>query len=391
MRTIDKIDLIEASEDKRRRELADRFAALGTITGGIVHDLGNPLNVAINALAVVMREAFERNNRARALEAIALVNDALSQIETLAACVKAALYPGDGKPVEIADAISAAVKLADHEIRQRARLVLDVAPGALVTADRPRLVQVFLHVLMNAAQSIAEGAPQKNTINVSAKRDGRSIVVEISDTGRGIPASVLPRIFDPFYSTKPTGKGAGLGLFVSAELVRVLDGTIEARSAEGKGTTFRVTLPAHAPARAPMGSDPISVTLPRMKQNGSILIVDDDRECGEAMRDCIPRDRHHVDVIASPEYAFVQLRSRAYDLVFCDVNMPGMSGPELHAKACKLSGDVAARFVFVTGESTPLSYARQHRIEVLRKPFTADQVLAVIAARLGTDPGAKRA
>jgi CheY-like chemotaxis protein len=391
MRTTDKIDLVEASEDIRRRELADRFAAIGVIAGGIAHDLGNPLNVVTNALAVLTRE-IERGDTVRAREALAFAREATEQMETLVACVKAALYPGDGKPVDVADALRAAAKLADPEIRQRARLALDVAPGALVLADRSRLVQVFLKILINAAQAIGEGARDANEIRATAKYEGRSIVVAISDTGHGMPAYVASRVFEPFFSTKAAGKGAGLGLFVCHEIVTALGGSIGVQSAEGRGTTFRVSLPAHEPARAPMGSEPISAVIPRARRSGTVLVIDDDPEIGAALRDCIGAD-HRVDVSTDPHYGLARLRAGIpYDVILCDVQMPGMSGLELHARACELPGNVGSRFVFVTGAVETPRYARENGVETLHKPFRAEEIRALVAARIGVFPlGSRRA
>lgn len=390
MRT-DKIDLVEASEDIRRRELADRLAAIGVIAGGIAHDLGNPLNVVTNALALLSRE-IEHGDTARAREALAFAREATEQMETLVACVKAALYPSDGKPVDVADAIQTAAKLADPEIRQRARLALDVAPGALVVADRSRIVQVFLKILINAAQAIREGARDANEIRVSARHEGRSIAVAISDTGHGMPAHVASRVFEPFFSTKATGKGAGLGLFVCHEIVTALGGSIGVQSAEGRGTTFRVSLPTHEPARAPMGSEPISAVIPRARRSGTVLVIDDAPDVCAALRECIGGD-HRVDVASDPHYALARLRAGIpYDLIVCDVQMPGMTGPELHARACELPGNLGARFVFVTGMAETPRYARENGVETLHKPFRAEQIRALVAARIGVfSIGSRRA
>src|SRR6185369_5616771 len=129
-------------------------------------------------------------------------------------------------------------------IRHRASLVKALAPAPLVEANESRLGQVFLNLLINAAQAIPDGAADRHRIRVSTGTDaaGRA-VVEIADTGAGIPAESLGRIFEPFYTTKPVGVGTGLGLSICRNLVQAIGGEISVESTPAVGSTFRVTLP----------------------------------------------------------------------------------------------------------------------------------------------------
>jgi signal transduction histidine kinase len=137
--------------------------------------------------------------------------------------------------------------MAQHELRPRARLELDLRPTPPVLASPVRLSQVFLNLIVNAAQAIPEGAPERHRVRIAAALapDGRARV-EISDTGAGIAPADLGRIFDPFFTTKGVGEGTGLGLSVSQGIVAALGGTITCTSAPGEGTTFTVLLPAAA-------------------------------------------------------------------------------------------------------------------------------------------------
>ncbi|HEY7725260.1 MAG TPA: HAMP domain-containing sensor histidine kinase, partial [Anaeromyxobacteraceae bacterium] len=132
----------------------------------------------------------------------------------------------------------------------RAEVKCDFGPAPHVAADPTRLGQVFVNLLSNAAQAIEPGAPLKNHIRVSCRagEDG-TVVAEVADTGQGMPPEVLKRIFEPFFTTKSAGKGGtGLGLAISHDIVRTMGGRIEVETAVGKGSAFRVVLPA-APAK----------------------------------------------------------------------------------------------------------------------------------------------
>src|ERR1019366_1642309 len=132
-----------------------------------------------------------------------------------------------------------------NEIRHRARLVKEYGDVPLVLATEARLGQVFLNILVNAAQALEVGDSPQNVICVrAAKQPEGHVTVEVSDTGPGIPPEILDRIFDPFFTTKPAGLGTGLGLWICQGIVTSLSGQITAESRPGEGATFRVVLPS---------------------------------------------------------------------------------------------------------------------------------------------------
>jgi signal transduction histidine kinase len=135
--------------------------------------------------------------------------------------------------------------MAAHELRGRARVVEDCADIPPVQGNAARLGQVFLNLIINAAQAIAPGRAEENEIRVTARLGelGR-VTVDVSDTGSGIAPEILERIFEPFFTTKPVGEGTGLGLAVCRSVVTSMGGDITVESQLGRGTTFRITLPA---------------------------------------------------------------------------------------------------------------------------------------------------
>ena len=153
---------------------------------------------------------------------------------------------------EIVEEGAAALSLADHEMRRRARVVVELAPVPPVLANESRLSQLFLNLLVNAAQAIPEGHADRNEIRVTVRADeaGR-VQVAVRDTGSGIAPEHRKRLFDPFFTTKPSG--LGLGLSISRSIVEAHGGAIRVSAAEGGGAVFHVLLPAAAEPQGATG------------------------------------------------------------------------------------------------------------------------------------------
>ncbi len=159
-------------------------------------------------------------------------------------------------PVDLGAVVRSAVKIASHELRSRARVVEDIQDVPPVLGHAARLGQVFLNLLINAAQAIPEGNVEAHEVRVVARRcsHGREVEVEVRDTGCGIPPEHLERIFDPFFTTKPVGEGTGLGLSVCHSILSAMDAKIRVESQVGKGTRFYLELPvAREALRLPGG------------------------------------------------------------------------------------------------------------------------------------------
>jgi signal transduction histidine kinase len=149
-------------------------------------------------------------------------------------------------PVDVHHALEGALRMAGHELRPRARVVKDYRADRPVLADLGRLMQVYVNLLVNAAQAIT--APDERAeVRVATWVDDERVVTEVRDTGNGIPEEHLPRLFEPFFTTKPHGVGTGLGLSISRAIVESLNGAIHVETRVGVGSAFRVHLPAAHP------------------------------------------------------------------------------------------------------------------------------------------------
>jgi CheY-like chemotaxis protein len=213
-----------------------------------------------------------------------------------------------------------------------------------VIAGETKLAQVLINLLTNAAHAISEGEPERNTIRVATETDslGR-VVIEVEDTGSGIPAHIMPHIFEPFFTTKQLGTGAGLGLSICHGIVESLGGEISVRGAAKRGSIFRVVLPAApvTPLR-PLASDPAP-------QRGRILVVDDEPGFLRAVS-ALLEDEHEVIAVADAREGLRLIeRGERFDLVLCDVIMPGFDGMDLYEQVKRNQPGLAPRFVFITG------------------------------------------
>lgn len=238
----------------------ERLAALGTLAAGLAHEINNPLTYVLLQLAQATRllsTLMSDEDRARIGQLESLVRGSMEGAERIRGIMTGirAFSRSDDismKAVDVRVPLDAALKLVMNEIRYRARLVKNYTDPPLVMANEGRLGQAFLNLIINAVQAISEGNAQEHEIRVSVGSDeAGDLVVELSDTGEGIPPHLLGRIFEPYFSTKPIGQGTGLGLSISHTIINSFHGQITAVSEVGRGTTFRIVLPAIPPEKAP--------------------------------------------------------------------------------------------------------------------------------------------
>ena len=263
-------DLTERAEMRANLRHADRLAAVGTLAAGVAHEINNPLGYAMGNLDMLARclpgviarlesEAAHGPDEgtpgrllalaeelAKAREMLAVACEGAARVRTIMLDLKRFSRQDEALvgPVDVHDVLEYALGIAGSELRRRARVVRSFGEVPSVTVNESRLGQVFLNLLVNAAQAIPEGAPDLHEIQARTRVDAEGrVVVEIADTGMGIPPNLIGRVFDPFVTTKPPGEGTGLGLFVSRSIVEEAGGVIALESEVGRGTTVRVTLP----------------------------------------------------------------------------------------------------------------------------------------------------
>jgi CheY-like chemotaxis protein len=238
-------------------------------------------------------------------------------------------------------------------------------------------------LLLNAAQAIPEGHHDANEVRVRAWHDEKksAVVVSVEDTGSGIAPEAKSRIFEPFFTTKPIGAGTGLGLSICHGIVHGLGGSIEVDSCVGKGTTFRVYLPASGRALAPERAARVS---PVSLDKGRLLIIDDNVNVARSF--AILLADHDVEVCTDARLAAGRiLGGERFDIIFCDLMMPAMTGMDFYAVIAKEVPEQATRIAFVTGGAfTPAAREFVAKIPnaILEKPFNREALDAVLATHL---------
>ncbi|MDB4964992.1 MAG: sensor histidine kinase/response regulator [Myxococcales bacterium] len=385
-------DVTEQRVMQRKLMLADRMASMGTMAAGVAHEINNPLAYVMANLSFVAETLAEAGSpapflRPQLLEALTDAREGAERVRQIVRDLKL-FSRGDEQPraaVDVNAVLESAINMAYNEIRHRARLVKDLAVVPPVYGSDSRLCQVFVNLLINAAQAIPDGAAAVHRIRVNTDVDsvGR-IRVRISDTGAGIEPAQLGRIFDPFFTTKPVGVGTGLGLSISHQIVTELGGEMTVESEPGRGTTFTVLLPPAVQEAAAVVAPP-APSAPRKRAR--VLVIDDEPSVLTALRRTLGA-QHDVTTIARAADALTLVRAgNVFDAVLCDVMMPDMNGCQLYREMSSLRPELCRRFAFLSGGV----FANQAEGELaglgaplFEKPFDAAALRAFVA-RVGDE------
>ena len=238
-----------------RLQVADRMASMGTLAAGVAHEINNPLTFImgnLNFLGSELRDLSGPEPSPRMSELQQTVREALEGSERVRRIVrqlKTFARGGDEVvgPVDVHEILEKTLTLAKNNIRHRAQLIREYSEIPPVHSDPTKLGQVFLNLLVNAAEALPMGRAPEHSIRVrTAMTDDGRVLISVSDSGPGVPADVAARIFDPFYTTKPVGEGTGLGLAICHGIVTQLQGETRLDSEPGQGATFTVLLPVAA-------------------------------------------------------------------------------------------------------------------------------------------------
>jgi PAS domain S-box-containing protein len=377
---------------------ADRLVALGTLTASIVHEINNPLGYVLTNLELATK-ASRRSPNAQLESFLADAREGAERMRGIVQSTRALLRSEDQpwRQVDVRDVLEGTLQMTWLEIRDRANLVREYGEVPPVAAMESQLGQVFLNLVINAVQALPEDDPEHNELRlVTYTTPTGAACVEVRDTGSGMSPATLDHIFDPFFTTKPAGIGTGLGLSICQGILTAMGGSISVESQLGRGSVFRVTLPA-APCIEGHGADPQGTSSPpspveapkdsevrprpRMheerKMRGRVLVIDDEPALCTTIRHVMALDHDVVTAASALEALSILERDRMFDVVFCDVHMPEMTGVELHARVRKLDAELAERFVFLTGGDVlpegdlPRSIAKPFHLQELQNAVDA--------------------
>jgi PAS domain S-box-containing protein len=397
-------DITEQREMEARLVVQDRLSALGCLAAGLAHEINNPLSYVLGNSELALEELSTLRRSIDALPGIAsskapllakldelhsLVTESLEGGVRVRAIVRdmKTFSRGDGSdvsvPVDVNKVVDSTVGLAINEIRHRARFVRERGDVPLVLGTDSRLGEVVLNLLVNAAQAIPDDAdPTQHEVRLVTRTDGAgNVVIEVSDTGCGIPRENLTRIFDPFFTTKPIGTGTGLGLAICHTLVKASGGDIVVHSELGRGTRFEIVLPptAQVPAR------PSLAAVVEIKRRARVLVIDDEPMILKFSRRCLGGEHDVVTQSSASEALELINAGDKFDVIVCDLMMPVTTGIDFFQQLCAKHPAYADRIIFMTGGAfTARAQAFLDTVENTRleKPFDPAQFRDAIRAKL---------
>jgi nitrogen-specific signal transduction histidine kinase/ActR/RegA family two-component response regulator len=374
-------DVTEQRQMQASLAQSDRLASMGMLAAGVAHEINNPLTYVLYNLQSIAEDLPALADAARAagdgapddllrcaehaLEGACRVRDIVQDLKTFTRVDEERAVR-----VSLNETIETAINMAFNEIKYRATLVKDLGDLPILMANDGKLAQVFLNLLVNAAQAIEEGDVERNEIRVRTWAEGEQVMAEIRDTGQGITKEHLGRLFEPFFTTKQVGVGSGLGLSICHNIVTGLGGTIEAESEPGRGTRFLITLPVRDVEEAGEATADLRNQAPTA--GGRLLIVDDEAHVGEAMARMLESD--HVSVVATSGQEAMQIleEDTRFDAIISDLMMPDITGMDLHDWLVERHPFLARRMLFITGGAfTPRAKEFLNRVKNprLEKPF----------------------
>jgi len=371
-----------AEELARQRESSyqrEKLAALGSLLAGVAHELNNPLSVVV-ARAVMLEEESYPAAQAAASKIRTAAERCARIVRTFLAMARQ--QPPERVPVAINDVVSAALDIAAYTVRTSSievavDLAEDIPP---LLADPDQLHQVLLNLIVNG-QQVLQDRPGPRRIRVASRYDpdARVIRIAVADNGPGIPEHLRARVFEPYFTTKPTGLGTGMGLAVSHGIVEAHGGTLTLDCPEMGGAVFTITLPV-----CPLDESHV-VPGPSREASATprrILIVDDEADIRETLAEILSGAQHNVATAGSGREALERMAAEHYDVILTDIRMPDLDGRALYREIERRWPRQARRVVFVTGDSlasTLHEFARECGRPVIEKPFVPKDVRRVVA------------
>jgi PAS domain S-box-containing protein len=390
-------DVTERVKTQAQLMFSDRMASIGALAAGVAHEINNPLMATVANLEFALEHTQRLFETSAGGELDGLrdsLQDAAEGAERVRTIVRdlkifSRAEEDHQGPVEVERVLESSLRMAHNEIRHRAELIRQYAEVPNVEANESRLGQVFLNLIVNAAQALPEGYANQHQIRICTRLDASGrVVAEVEDSGPGIPPELLPRLFTPFFTTKPRGVGTGLGLSICKRIVTSFGGEITVDSVVGRGTRFSVFLLA-AVARPSMPTHPLAMPLAGAPRRGRVLVVDDDEKSALVVSRALTPE-HDVAITHDADEALARIshQDQAFDVIICDMMMPVKTGVEFFADLSERAPEQSKRVIFLTGGAFTVK-TREFLDRVpntrLEKPFDL-QTLRAAVNRLLLDP-----
>ncbi len=396
--TADKAQAAQLALAEEALRQSQKLEAVGQLTGGVAHDFNNLLTVIGGSAEMLSHPDLSEKRRARHVQAIAETAERATRLtsQLLSFARRQALQP---KLIDVGQSVAALAEIM--RTLMGSRIAIEVrAPErpCFISADPSQFDTALINMAINARDAMeGEGSftiEIRPTDSIPIIRshpavEGAFVAVHLTDTGAGMPAERLQRIFEPFYTTKAVGHGTGLGLSQVFGFAKQSAGDIEVRSAPGEGATFSLYFPRVA---APVSSPDATAGLPAILEGGGacVLVVEDNEGVGAFAAQALGELGYRTVLTTSAASALAELERNAdrIDVVFSDVVMPGISGIELSETIRRLYPRLPV--VLTSGYSHVLAESGSFGFELLHKPYSIEQLSAVLhkaASRSGDGEG----
>src|SRR6266851_3460 len=384
---------------------AEKLAAMGQMLAGVAHELNNPLTAILGVTELLREREGTDDSIKRQLD---LTHRQARRAARIVQNLLEFSRPASPhkKSLDVNSLVERTLQLHEHSLRRNnIEVEFRPEPGLpAVIGDANQLIQVFLNLVTNAEQAIRE-VRDSGRIQVRLTSNANRVRVTVQDDGVGIRPEALPRIFDPFYTTKRPGGGTGLGLSICMSIIREHGGNIEAETLPAGGSAFTIYLP--------VAPDQVCEPLPALPETGatfseaaqpladslsgrSILVLDDEESLRMLLEEGLSARGLRVSCAATTDEALAHLRTSSYDAVLCDLHLSAggftVDGRDAAVRILEAAGTQKPLVIYMTGdllENLPDAAGGSQPI-CLQKPFRISDVLALLKDVLSTAPAGTR-
>jgi len=377
--TRDVTDKMRAEQALRQTQEAllqsQKLQALGELAGGIAHDFNNLMTVMSGSAEMMLRKPELPVEKRKRYLSVMLETAGRATSLTSQLLAFARRQPLEPEVLNLSVKLDAVGEMLQRTLGSPYELKLDLAPALwLVEVDPVGLEAALLNAVLNARDAMPGGG----TITIVTKNDtrleGEGVSLAIKDTGDGIPADMLKRVFEPYFTTKPVGKGTGLGLAQIHGYAVQSGGSASIMSEVRKGTIVELWLPRSGKQRTPDAKPPFNV---RISEALKVLVVEDSEHVRYFARQLLEDLGCYVVEASDGKKALSLAKKRSFDLVFSDIVMPGMTGLELARQIRKLHPSLPV--LLASGYSSQQFIPQDEReFPILRKPYRLESLAASI-------------
>ena len=380
---------------RARLTQSEKLSVIGEFVAGVAHELNNPLTSVIGFSELLQTTVTDPRHGQYLANIVRDAQRCGKIVQSLLSFSRQ--RPAERKRAALNDIVEAAVEILRYQLRTANVLLTVELDRALpdVMADKHQLQQVFVNLINNARQAM-EGFRPEGHLRIRSEASPGKVRVIFQDDGPGISEENLAKIFTPFFTTKEVGKGTGLGLSLSYGIVHEHGGEISIRSQTGAGATFTVELPVAEAAGLPRTDETAGGDARAGRSSGlgkRVLVIDDEESILALAHGILSMDQYLVDTAPDGEAALQKLRVNRYDLLLCDLKMPGLSGPQVYEHLLQHDPDSAHRMLFMSGDvigQGTEEFLRHSRKVCLPKPFSLDQLRQTLSQVFGLATSTQR-